>query len=426
MSDRKPASTRGESEPRRSRRSLLYATAILLVLMLIMSATAHLLRLRPAALVGFPIMVIGATSLLLVLLVLAGPDADSSGDRAARRAVDDAFVAALAVDPQTGRVLAANQDARDLLGPARLTMGSHFSELLTMGSQPGGADIIEQTQSTGAIGPRALSVRTDSGRPVVVEMTARARETDGEPFVVVGLMGSEVNEAVAEFARVQERLMSNISHELRTPLNVVMGFSELLTTGTLGELADNQLDAAKECHEGGERMLRLINDILDVGRSRSYYLSSETGPLSPVDMIRRVENLLSGQARREDLRIEVDLDDTIPIIETEERAFKQLVYHLILNGMRRTEAGGVVRVRACREDEHLVVTVADSGPDVLEDVRPQPAPSLSEKEATETLAPPLLGLPLCATLADRLGATLSTDTDAEGVRFIVSMPLLRS
>lgn len=163
-----------------------------------------------------------------------------------------------------------------------------------------------------------------------------------------------------------------------------------------------------------------------MGRPRSYYLDGGTGPLSPLDMIRRVENLIAGQARREDLLMEVVLDESIPVIESEERAFKQLIYHLILNGIDRGEPGSKVRVVAERDDDYFVFSVTDSGPEVVEEIRPRPAPPVTEKEATETLAPPLLGLPLCATLAERLGATLTTASDSDGVHFVVKLPLLRS
>jgi len=251
-------------------------------------------------------------------------------------------------------------------------------------------------------------------------------ERDRSPFIVTGFSDNDVNDMVAEFARVQERLMSNISHELRTPLNVVMGFSELLITGTLGTMPPNQLDAAEECHEGGERMLRLINDILDVGRSWSYYLEGETRPVSPLEMIHRVENLLVGQARRQEVRLDVDLDESLPAVEIEERAFKQLVYHLIVNSIDRSNPGDRVRIVARRDDDQMVLSVADSGDEVTEDIQPEPIPSISERDAVETLAPPLMGLRLCATLAERLGASLSTESDGEGTRFVVRMLLLRS
>lgn len=394
--------------------------------MLIMSATAHVVALRPAALVGFPVMIIGATALILVLLYLVGPEQEAGGGDPIAAAVNHALIPAIAIDPQTGRILAANHEAAELLGRSRVALGNHFGDLFVAGSAEGCRRIVDSAVDRGEFRIQPCSVRTRTGEAIVVELVARLMELDRSSFMVIGLSTNDVSATIAQFARVQERLMSNISHELRTPLNVVMGFSELLTTGTLGELADNQLDAAQECHEGGERMLRLINDILDVGRSRSYYLDGETRTLSPLEMIHRVENLLSGQARREELALKFELDDSLPVIETEERAFKQLVYHLILNSIRRSDPGDTVRIVARRDDGHMIISVSDSGGPINEEIRPQPDPSVSEKEAAEALAPPLLGLPLSATLAERLGASLSIDSDEEGMHFIVTMPLLRS
>jgi signal transduction histidine kinase len=398
----------------------------LLILMLIMSATAHLVAIRPAALVGFPVMIIGATTLILLLLYLVAPDVEPDGQDPVARAVENAFVTAVAADPQTGRILAANEKAVNLLGPRRLAIGSRFRDLFTERSSSACERLLNLTADAGEQTVDSCTVRTQSGRPLSVELTGRFHEVDRSSFVVIAFASDEIGEAVAQFARVQERLMSNISHELRTPLNVVMGFSELLTTGTLGKLADNQLDAAEECHEGGERMLRLINDILDVGRSRSYYLNGEVKPLAPQEMIRRVSDLLSGQARREDIALSVDVQDDMPVLETEERAFKQLVYHLMLNGMDRSEAGDTVTVNARCENEHLTLSVADRGSAVTAEITPRPVPEMSEEDAADTLAPPVLGIPLCATLAERLGGTLTVDAEAEEVRFVLKMPVFRS
>ena len=98
------------------------------------------------------------------------------------------------------------------------------------------------------------------------------------------------------FAGVQQRLMANISHELRTPLNVVLGYSEMLVDGVLGELTEQQADAMQECHEAGQRILRMINDILDIGRARSYTLPRDPQPLVPGEFVERVVLVLAGQA----------------------------------------------------------------------------------------------------------------------------------
>jgi len=216
--------------------------------------------------------------------------------------------------------------------------------------------------------------------------------------------------------------MSSISHELRTPLNVVLGFSELLTTGTLGELTESQIDAAEECHIGGERILRLVTDILDVGRCRSYYMSSPPTPFEPGEMVRRIETLLVGQARRADIKLEVDVPADLPQLEADERGFKQLLYHLILSSLDRSTPGERVNV-AAEADEMLTMIVTDSGPPAPDDeLRPRTQQPLPADRIQYPLAPPVLGLPLCATLAARLGGSLSCRSDEEGTHFVLQLP----
>jgi len=417
-----PGPASGRERPP-TRRPLLHASAVLLVLILLLSVTARPLGLRPAALVGLPIAIIAATALMLLLLVITeapggGKGPDDPGER-----LELAFVPAVAVDPRTGRVVAANEEAAQLLGSAKVTVGSHFTELLTEGASSECRTLVQSAFEHGAAEVEACSVRTGTGAVRIAHLRARPTHGAEGVLVVVAFATNDTSQAVAEFAKVQERLMSNISHELRTPLNVVMGFSELLTTGTLGELAENQLDAAHEIHIGGERILRLVTDILDIGRSRSYYLPARPRMLDPAEMIRRMEALLSGQARREDVRVETRTPDDLPTIEVVERAFKQVVYHLILHSIDRSGPGDLVTVEAAHEGA-LTIIVTDCGPEPdADEAAPRDEVSFGEDEAREALAPPLLGLPLCATLAARLGGRLRVHGDADGYHFALGIPL---
>lgn len=216
--------------------------------------------------------------------------------------------------------------------------------------------------------------------------------------------------------------MSNISHELRTPLNVVMGFAELMTTGTLGEMSANQLDAAREIYVGGQRILTIIDDILDIGRGRSYYLPDEPRALDLENILRRVETLLLGQARRAEIKLEVDLPPNLPTVQAPPRALKQTLYHLLLSRIDAGRPGDVVRV-SVEHNGHLRVLVTDTGaaPDEA-DLTPRELPTLSAEEAGAVAAPPAVGLPLCAMLVGTFGARLSVHSDADGHHFTLELP----
>ena len=120
----------------RDRKPLLYAVAVLLALMLVLSATGQILNIRPAALVGFPIILTAATALILVLLAAVAPDERAPTCMHLEDVVRMSFLPAIAVSPETLEVLAANEAARVLLGKTRLADDRNLVDLL--GSDAGG------------------------------------------------------------------------------------------------------------------------------------------------------------------------------------------------------------------------------------------------------------------------------------------------
>ena len=117
-----------------SRRPLMYAIVVLLGLILLLTVTGAWFGIPPVVLIGFPVAVVSATALILALLVLAGPrgEAPEAVDLGERLVLS--FCATVVVDAQTGRMVMANDAARDLFGPARVAAGVSFSELLTSGA----------------------------------------------------------------------------------------------------------------------------------------------------------------------------------------------------------------------------------------------------------------------------------------------------
>lgn len=405
-----------------SRRSLLIAVAVLMMLMLVLSATARPFGLKPAALIGVPVAIIAATSLLLVLLVLAGPQSRDEAAAQAERAVELAFTPAVAVDPSNGAIVAANTLARELLGERRGSVGRHFSELLADQAPPDCRRVVlsavEQGSASAQYCPIRLADRSSRG----VRIDARRMTFEEEQVVVVAFIPDESGQAITEFSRVQERLMSNISHELRTPLNVVMGFAELMTTGTLGEMAANQLDAAQEIYVGGQRILNIVTDILDIGRVRSYYQPGEPRALDVGEIVHRVETLLVGQARRAEVKLDVAVKEGLPTVHVPERPLKQILYHLLLDRIDAGGPGDVVRV-AVEGDGAVRVVVTDGGSDPdASALEPWEMPQLSDEEARTAAFPPATGLKLCAALVGALGAGLSLHTDADGHHFVLELP----
>lgn len=424
VSDAMGVATQHRDWRRGARRPLLYAVLVLLALIVVLTVAGPRLGVRPIALIGFPVMLISVTALILVLLTLSGPNEEWSDEVPVSVCLELTCCPAVAVDPKTERILHTNSAAAELFGPGRAVAGGHFQELFEAGAPPACTGVLQEAVRHGSAHVPLCAVRTGEGEFRGVQLLAKLFTGQQHETVVVAFIPNHVGEALASFASVQERLMSNISHELRTPLSVVMGFSELLSTGTLGELSEKQRDAVQEIYTGGQRILNLVNDILDIGRIRSYHLPDEQREVAPAEIVCRMENLLTGQARRNDIRLEVRLTENMPKIKTYERFFKQAVYHLILNSIERSSPGDMVTVEVTVDDA-LRIIVTDAGPEPLE--IPSGPPKLTEAATApieNELAPPLaVGLPLCVELTARLGGSLQVSSDEQGSHFTLELPL---
>ncbi len=418
------ANNKDERARQSTGQSLMYAVVILLGLILVLTVARHWLRIRPAGAIDYPVAVIAATAFTLALLVSAARGGSTAQSGGLRERLALTFCPTIVVDAQTGRIVTANDAAEEIFGPARVLAGALFSELLTSDAPERCREkIVTEALRDGQAEVDACAVHTRCGGVRVVHIKARGLEDADGQLVAVAFLATEASKAVSDFASLQERLMSNISHELRTPLNVVMGFSELLTSGTLGELADNQLDAAQEIHVGGERILHLVNDILDIGRVRSYHLPSEERVVDVAEMIDRMERLLIGQARREEVEMRVRIDGQLPPMQVRERPFKQVLYHLMLHSIERSGPGDTVMITA-EADALLTITVTDSGPVLAEgEIVAESLPELDDERASEELGPPMLGLPLCAALAASFGGRIIARSDAQGSHFALEVPV---
>lgn len=394
--------------------ALLYGAIILLVLILVLLAIRLPLGIQPAALVGFPVALLATVTLIFVLLVLVAPSVPATRAEALQESVSLICDPALALDPKDGRILAMNEPAVALLGDPAVLVGSSLDVIFP--SEPERdlrgklADVC--TTCWQRLGQYAVILGSGSTRRLPIQ--GRVVYAFNRPSVVIVLRAAEADQALAAFARVQERLMSNISHELRTPLNVVMGFSELMTSGTLGPLSEKQLDAAREIHEGGVRMLHVVDDVLDIGRARNYGLELEPGPVDIAKLAVRVRDLVAGTARREHVKLEFSSAADLPTVYADERTFKQLLYHLVIGAIDRARPEGQVKVSVTAADEQVKVEVSSSGRALdAEELQAMVAPPEEMPVGADGL-PLALGMPLCAALAARLGTRLQTNGEGEG------------
>lgn len=162
-------------------------------------------------------------------------------------------------------------------------------------------------------------------------------------------------------SRSKSEFLANMSHELRTPLNAIIGFADIIKNEVFGALGKPEYkEYATDIHENGQRLLAIINEILDISRIEAGERQlSETA----VDLAAVIAGALEGVAAKADLRgVVLDPAPTGPLeVVGEERALKQVVANLLSNAVKFTPEGGRVTVAARQDARGLTVSITDTG-----------------------------------------------------------------
>ncbi len=218
----------------------------------------------------------------------------------------------------------------------------------------------------------------------------------------------ERTEALEAADRMKSEFIANVSYELRTPLNAIVGFAEILNNQYFGDLNARQGEYVRGIIQASNRLLALINDILDLAMIEAGRMTLETDKVDVHAMMVSVFNLARDWARKQNQRIEFDCPDDIGQAVADERRLKQALHNLISNAVKFTPTGGSLRVAARREGEYLCFTVADTGIGIAPAQHGEVLEKFARgKDATGRFTGVGLGLALVRHIVELHGGTLS-------------------
>ncbi len=157
--------------------------------------------------------------------------------------------------------------------------------------------------------------------------------------------------------------LANMSHELRTPLNAIIGFSQVLQEGYFGELQPRYKEYVDDIIGSGRHLLSLINDILDLSKVEAGKVELSLTQVKLAELLQNSMSLIREKARKHGVRTRLVVDAEVADLEVEadERKLKQIVFNLLSNAAKFTPDGGHIVVSAHRKNEHVLITVEDSG-----------------------------------------------------------------
>jgi len=171
----------------------------------------------------------------------------------------------------------------------------------------------------------------------------------------------ERNEALETADRLKSEFIANVSYELRTPLNTIIGFTEILVGQYFGDLNARQTEYGSGILESSNRLLMLIDDILDLATIEAGHMTLELDSMDIDGVLNSVLALVRERARQKSIDLECDCPADIGAVVADERRVKQALFNILSNAVKFTPDHGHITLSARRENGQVVLTISDSG-----------------------------------------------------------------
>ncbi len=312
---------------------------------------------------------------------LSEPDASDVGHANAEdlAAILDTTAEGIVMFDAEGNIHAVNRSAEALFGHDGDELAQrNLSELFAPESQHGVfeylADIIKASGVESLLDHgREVLARESKGGIIPLSMTMGRTRPEGPNFFAVFRDLSQAKQTESELRearRLAERaanakadVLARISHEVRTPLNAIIGFSEVMIGERFGALGNERyVEYMKDIRASGERVIAIINDLLDLSRIETGKLDLAFTNQNLNELIESCVAVLQPQANRERIIIRTSLAHMLPPVIADARALRQITLNLIGNSIHLANAGGQVIVSTALSDfGEVMLRVRDTG-----------------------------------------------------------------
>ncbi len=294
-----------------------------------------------------------------------------------------AFLVLLIVDQQ-GKILDANQYARDMVGPKLMKTTTNLYEVLVdFGSLPSLEELLRDGRQS-----RMLNLNTASGLPQTFYFNFYEYDCD---ILVLGQLdnaeteilrkslldsNSEANNLsrelqkkniqLAKLNELKNQFLGMAAHDLRNPISIIQQYSEFLLNETKDALASEQLDLLSRIRSSSQFMLHLLNDLLDIAKIESGKLDLE---LHETEIIPFIEaNIVVNRvlATKKQIQLVYQHYEKLPVVMIDRPKIEQVLNNLLSNAIKYSPQQSTVHVSAFQSGDYIMVSVKDQGPGIPE------------------------------------------------------------
>jgi PAS domain S-box-containing protein len=223
-----------------------------------------------------------------------------------------------------------------------------------------------------AMNRHTILVRKDGKRIAVADSAAPIRDADDRILGVIVIFRDVSKEQ--ELDRAKSEFVSLASHQLRTPLSAIKWYGEMLLSGDSGKLNPEQQEHVQEVFDGNERMIELVNSLLDVSRLDLGKLTNEPTPTVLADVADSLAKELATAIAGKQLQFKMDIDRKMAPVVADPKLLRMVLQNLMSNAVKYTPPKGsvTVTVRLAKHAEvvksgsrseapHIYIAVTDTG-----------------------------------------------------------------
>lgn len=226
-------------------------------------------------------------------------------------------------------------------------------------------------------------------------------------------------------ARMKEEFVATLSHELRTPLNAIAGWAQLLRRESCTD-PQTRKKGLEVIDRNARLQAQMVDDLLDMSRILAGNLRLEIQSVDLRILLEEVKSTLQPASEAKRIHIEIDTGNATPILQADPSRLQQIIWNLLTNAIKFTQAGGHVRIEAKADEQAVTLAITDNGRGISAAFLPYVFDRFRQEDgsATRRVGGLGLGLSIVKQLTELHGGSIdvSSPGEGEGTTFTLCFP----